>query len=527
MYMRKITYLLTMSLLLLSVTACEKEVFNPGSSQKDFSLRKHISVKVQMPTQGTRCLIFTEYPYNANMAITATPVLEAKSPIDKSISIPKSTEQLYMIANGELATFPTGNIDYNKTAQSRAVENKPAGTEVIDDLLYTYLWNLYPDNVTNVEPEQRNICTDLVVGDEESEVWIAWACGIAGITNHLYFYTYQGNASSINPSTLEMHLLFDNFRDENREPTPEAPKKGDTKLLGSFKNCKIGFAVKCDWGDTQVYKYSTPEFNKPKYGKVESMGVIRSLNLNGKDEYNDKHYQVLGMEDCNSGDGMAWTDYDYNDMICLLWSSPVVIKPENPIDPPETPEGKITQEGMWLFEDNYPEQGDYDFNDVVIKYRIEEVTVNEEGLTSAHAYLNVVATGANFRNKFGINDEWLITDGSLTGYMNVYAGKYTETREQGPFIIPIKKDAEGNSTYIPMLNNGKSVFDLNTYNRYDLNFPNVFEIPTQNFKWCLENKRIDAAYKDYAAWVESGCSDELAGWYKGEVDNTLIFISGN
>ncbi len=56
----------------------------------------------------------------------------------------------------------------------------------------------------------------------------------------------------------------------------------------------------------------------------------------------------------------------------------------------------------WAFEDNWPAKGDYDFNDLVVRYRLALRTVdskvNEMRITAA-----VMARGASFRSGFAIN----------------------------------------------------------------------------------------------------------------------------
>ena len=183
--------------------------------------------------------------------------------------------------------------------------------------------------------------------------------------------------------------------------------------------------------------------------------------------FGGKEYQTLGMEDqIPSG----WFDQDYNDLLCLIESTPT-LKPEIEIPVPELDPSKIVWQGMWLFEDNYPSQGDYDFNDVVVRFRIEEsANIKNEVL----AYIQVMATGANFNNSLGINGKIYVEN--LTGYMNVRKG--TSRVETEVIQITLPKASE----YIPMLNNGKATFDLNSYNVHSADFPNVLEIPSVDFK---------------------------------------------
>ncbi|MDR1005078.1 MAG: LruC domain-containing protein [Prevotellaceae bacterium] len=527
-----ITFVLTTVLLSSCLGISNNGVFNPEKA-KDFNLVRSISVKVQMPTEGTRCLIFDEYPFDEHMSITTTPVLIGYSPIDKVLNVPKASKKLYMLANGEVTEFANANIDFQGTpieAGTRAAGDESMTT--ITDGLYTYIWNLYPNDMQNIPDTKRQTCTDLVIG-EPTNVKISFVVGKNGINNELYWYKYKKNGTNYPSLTdVELHYIITDPGEQTGGSQPE-PARGTTIELGDFdEGDYIGFAVKPTEGAYPVYKYSTPAFNQENYPdrNYGTQGIIRKI------EYDGVEYLLLGMEDSfgrgsvvggNDGE-QNWADGDFNDMLCLIIANPIdKCKPENPIDPPALDPGQVIETGMWLFEDNYPEQGDYDFNDVVVKYRI----IREDGASSAKAYLDFAATGASFHNNFGINGKWIISDGSLTGYKNVRPGQYTETQEVLFEEIPIEEgesyDSEGNVIkvikFIPMLDNGRFKFDLETYNKHDYNFPNAFRIPSQNFKWCFEGKRIDAAYADYNAWVESGCSDALSGWYLGTVDESLIY----
>jgi LruC domain-containing protein len=55
-----------------------------------------------------------------------------------------------------------------------------------------------------------------------------------------------------------------------------------------------------------------------------------------------------------------------------------------------------------MFEDLWPGMGDYDFNDLVVDYRINRITDSKNEVVEAHIELNTRAIGAGFKNGFGI-----------------------------------------------------------------------------------------------------------------------------
>lgn len=467
--------LLLLFVAIFALLSCEvKSSYQEPGEGKDFSLVDEISVSVNT-TKNTRCLLYADDPY-VDGNLVGEPILIGYAPFEKTVRIPKSTDKLYLLMNGQMYTYKSGDIVVNKGVTRAEGE--------LSDALITAINNYYPEGIRNTPSDSYAVCSDLVVGSEDTEVWITYVGnGGAALPNRLFYYTYTDNDSE--PQNLT--LIFDGSQ-----------AIGTKVELGKFKDCKIGFA--CSYSEG-VYRYSTPRFNEKYNGILLTSGVIRTLIFDGKE------YQTLGMEDqLPSG----WFDQDYNDQLCILESTPA-LTPENEIPVPELDPAQIQWKGMWLFEDNYPHQGDYDFNDVVVRYHIQEF----EDKSDARVSIQVLATGATFTNSFGINGKIYVE--GLSGFRNVYAGTPEVESEVIQITLPKAKE------YIPMLNNGKATFDLNSYNRYDSDFPNVLEIPSADFKWCLESIRIDEAYPMYSKWVNSGCQS-YTDWYKGERKDDKVYM---
>lgn len=468
-------------LLLLFVTifallSCEvKNSYQEPEPGKDFSLIDEINVSVNT-TENTRCLLYAGNPYVDNHLV-GEPILIGYAPFTETVRIPKATDKLYLLMNGQMSTYSKGDIVVNKGVTRAEGE--------LTDALITAINNYYPEGIRNTPTDSYAECSDLIVGSEETEVWITYVGnGGAHLNNSLYYYTY----TDADDDFQNLTLIFDSSQ-----------KIGNKVELGKFTDCKIGFACSYSPG---VFRYSTPKFNEKHNGLLLTSGVIRTLTFGGKE------YQTLGMEDQIPG---GWFDQDYNDVLCVIESTPA-LKPGTEVPPPGLDPSKIVWQGMWLFEDNYPSQGDYDFNDVVVRFRFEESTnINGEVL----AYVQVMATGANFSNSFGINGRTYIEN--LTGYMNVRAGASRVETEVIQITLPKAKE------YIPMLNNGRATFDLNTYNAHSADFPNVLEIPSVDFKWCLESNRIDEAYPMYTKWVDSGCQS-YTDWYLGQRKDDMVYM---
>lgn len=468
--------LLLLFVSLFALLSCEvKNSYQEPEAGKDFSLVDEISVSVNT-TENTRCLLYAGDPY-VDGHLVGDPILIDYAPFTETVRIPKATDKLYLLMNGQMSTYSKGDIVVNKGVTRAESE--------LSDALITAINNYYPEGIRNTPCDSYAECSDLIVGSEESEVWITYVGnGGAHLNNSLYYYTYKDGDDDFQNLTL----VFDGTQ-----------SIGTKKALGKFKDCKIGFACSYSSG---VYRYSTPKFNvKHNDGLLLASGVIRTLTFNGKE------YQTLGMEDQIPG---GWFDQDYNDLLCVIESTPT-LKPEIEVPVPELDPAKIVWQGMWLFEDNYPYQGDYDFNDVVVRFRIEEP---KDG-NNAMAYIQVMATGATFSNSFGINGKTYVE--GLSGFMNVYSNTAKVDTEVIQITLPKA------SEYIPMLDNGRATFDLNSYNTHNADFPNVLEVPSADFKWCLEKIRIDEAYPMYTKWVDSGCKS-YTNWYSGERNDDKVYL---
>ena len=121
----------------------------------------------------------------------------------------------------------------------------------------------------------------------------------------------------------------------------------------------------------------------------------------------DYVYNCFGFED-KSGEWIhnGGSDGDCNDVIFHVMTNPAdaIIPP--PTIPSEEIEHTEEKKGILAFEDNWPKQGDYDMNDVVVKYvsTITYVKKQEEGaLVTVKRVVDkfsLIHTGATFHNAF-------------------------------------------------------------------------------------------------------------------------------
>lgn len=188
--------------------------------------------------------------------------------------------------------------------------------------------------------------------------------------------------------------------------------------------------------------FSVSAWNDPKKSKYEDVGDSNHT-IYFKTEDNDGYtYTCFGFEDQNYKG-----DEDFNDLIFHVYTDP-----SDALDPPPTIntediEKKESLKGILAFEDNWPKQGDYDLNDVVVKYtsdityiqRIEKtngVVTNEGPVTvkSVKDEFSLIHTGADFNNAFSYK---VNIDPSLVKKINIDGEDYKMIADGSGFIIDL------------------------------------------------------------------------------------------
>lgn len=265
--------------------------------------------------------------------------------------------------------------------------------------------------------------------------------------------------------------------------------------------------------DKQFAKYKAGPGNylgyKVDYGAGEepftidqpvSNGFIHHVSLNGKE------YNVLGMENQYPYNKPDYYDGDYDDMMMIIVSNPTYIKPIHEIPVPNT-EPSTFRQGFYLFEDNFPEEGDYDFNDVVVQYSWRNYpTTNLNYISCA-----VVAKGCSYSNSFGFNVDGTYENliDRISGFYNV-SGGIINTAESRNYTLEVTAPKD---KITPFLYNGRG-YACKT-KQGSARFPYVLDVPYStghDFCWMIENHPITEAYRNITA----------NGWYNNAYDTTYL-----
>ena len=275
-----------------------------------------------------------------------------------------------------------------------------------------------------------------------ADVWVTFVHEGAGWKNTLGYYTYPLN----NPPTSvnDIDSLFVIFPNVSFSGSGGQMATGDKVHLGQFPaDTGIGwFLIPNSWDagsqtilDKNQVKVSVHEFND--YTGVDYRQHTILLN-----DVN-RELLLLGFEDTTRPAG----DNDFNDAIFYVTANPysAIITDEllevteatdtdgdgifdHEDDFPEDPQkAYITYKpgsnkwGTLAFEDLWPNQGDYDFNDLVLDYRFELHLSASRKIQEVLTTLKLKAIGGAFHNGFGI--EFPISPASVE---SVSGGHYTE-----------------------------------------------------------------------------------------------------
>lgn len=363
---------------------------------------------------------------------------------DKSVTIPASVSDVYIyspdfgvpklykaevIAHAVNATISFDNeIDVSILSRSRAATGRAATVDFIKKSIPNVLgtWkskNGKPDylddglkinisaelkkNITGMFPEGKDNGnspyishdTDILI-KEKARVWINYFGGDTSARSVFAYYCYESGASvaDINQAVTRACVIF---------PSAHKDALGSYSGVGTYlryidsggnlhpveegfpAGTKIGFLL---WN--QGFGNSTNFNNNTFYS-------TQSLNSDGRSHTaifaatasSGKKYNIITMED--------WINTDYNDVAFVISSDPI-----RAIDVPDAPDqdddrkGTNLYRGVLGFEDNWPKQGDYDLNDVVIKY-ISEVSYNDKNqILDIVDKFTLVWSGASYNNGF-------------------------------------------------------------------------------------------------------------------------------
>ena len=261
---------------------------------------------------------------------------------------------------------------------------------------------------------------------DEADVWVTFVHEGAGFKNAIGFYTYQtGTPPQRIEDISQVNVVFPNL---SFAGSGGGLYSGDKVNIGRFQpGTSIGLVLLADgWdgADSEDYYhmvYADRNLNP------ETDPSLQQHNVLLWDDENDLF--LIGFEDILRDNRPFQCDNDFNDAILLVTSNPVeAISIENvsPINKPGTLDNdgdgindildeypndpnkaydsyypSSTSFGTFAFEDNWPDMGDYDFNDLVVDYQFKHVLNANNQVVRMEPSFKIRAAGAGYRNGFG------------------------------------------------------------------------------------------------------------------------------
>jgi LruC domain-containing protein len=266
-----------------------------------------------------------------------------------------------------------------------------------------------------------------VILKELSDVWVTFVHEGAGYRNVLGYYKYSLNKAPLTKEKIDTVFII--LPNVSYVGSGGGLRSGDKVKIGRFPaNTGIGWVCISDgFRNGTITKnswnwifYSDPEFNP------ETSPTNRQHNVLIFDNTRDK--VILGFEDIKRDAG---SDNDFNDAVYYVTSNPVtaiatgnlpsMTYASNNLDSdgdgiPDTSDDypndatkafnnrypSASTFGTMAFEDLWPSKGDYDLNDMVIDYQINQITNAANKVVEVNGALVVMAMGASYHNGFGM-----------------------------------------------------------------------------------------------------------------------------
>ena len=490
MYISRLAFVLAA----LSAASCiDKDVDNTEFYEKyarGFDNRTTVAVNIASEVAGEYYAVYFGNPYDGE-SLVKQPALTGFTPVSTTLDVPKDVERLYVVAQGEMKSYEVGNLSISAAArpgpQSRAADVNPVSARVMTAVNSIY----FPEKTNNVRGDDLFKCTDLVIdrtpssGDfDEAEIWLTFlgdgGCRQSQLFGKLWFYTYP---SSKQDGLTLGDCTFYGVKNGEVVAIPYSEVRAQrswvfytreefSSNIASYKRYKLGVFPKglnlgfVYIGNSTVsnggFRFTTLRLNERVQDYTltyqDDRKTFRIVDRHLANGYichvteGDFQGNILGMENRVVTESAKY-DGDYNDILCMIESNPRTIAPGEEVeignsgnkDPEEI--ACKTSVGLYLFEDNYPYRGDFDFNDAVVQYEIRDYYQSKN--RAKQITVQLMATGSHMSNSFGFRDSKGFQPflSGLKGYRNVYAAQAFE-----PVGEPVVQTLYGD--VVPCLKNG-------------------------------------------------------------------------
>lgn len=441
------------------------------------------------------------------------------------------------------------------------------------------------NTIGKIIPERGNCdekyrqSADFEINDDKNrpvEVSVRFIGSGSSAASAFGYYCYKSGASIEQIKKAKRCIVFPNtYTGTGNWKKPIGLKGGECVKLhyidenGEDKGTVFPNGVKIGWflmndsyqkgGAGNGTFFSTTELN-PKEPKYHSQRTHTAA-------FRIEDFIVLSFED--------WDDQDYNDVQFNVFSNPIeAIAPDVPsVDPEggEEPDGSVayqmTYKGILAYEDNWPNKGDYDLNDVIVKYNSVISFNSKNEVLSTEDSFTALWSGASYENSFGYEmntprTNVVTSEGDHIGLdpdldkatVNVFLNareatgfnntKTTDYKIKNTLKVPVGHETFGVAPYNPFImvhkNLGNNRCEVHLVNHkptpkakmdlfhtgLDLSNPDagIYYVAAQNYPFAInlvdaetfsteERKSVDVSYPNFIEWAKSNGTTHK-DWYK-------------
>jgi len=389
-----------------------------------------LEVQFEIPAETHQLIVRSTYPGLPETTVSTDGLTSADVVLGASNqSGDRSDHAFEHTSQARGAGDRSGIFNYLGSFDDSGVPNylEPQGDNVSQDILdmiaaslpeYQPVPTYHPEYIAN-GTETNTILT------QDAEVWVTFVHEGAGYRNSLGYYSYPTNNPPHSVNEINnLNIIFPNVSFPGGGGNLHT---GDKVYLGLFPAgvTVAWFLVPDGWSpsipgvdDSQhPTRFSDKELNTFTSPEYQSH-VVQLVDPN-------RELLLLGFEDLDRPGG----DNDINDAIFYVTATPFTAVnrdnmaetringsdqdgdgiPDNSDDAPTDPSYAFksftpskTSNGTLTFEDFFPTKGDYDLNDLVVDYNVEEHLNAANKVVEIKFHLTLRAMGAGFRNGFGI-----------------------------------------------------------------------------------------------------------------------------
>ena len=453
----------------------------------DFQSTQNVTVSIGVylrngdPIEGITFEVFNKNPDNGGSRITAG-ITSESGMFYSDIIMPSYYDSIYVVGFMSTLQLPivNGSVSYifgsydpdlptavfkPDTKRDGFVYLDPYDDDGVPDSLE--IDNLSEDFLERVNtslPERKPVpeyhpdylnptAVNNIIIDETCDVWITFVHEGASLKNSIGFYTYnQEDGAPESTDNLVHYIVFPNA---SLDRSGGELQPGYKVYLGNFDAGRVigWFLVRNGWTNGTVSETRQRWYSDPQLNYAENEETMQHMVL----LYDAQEEKLLyGVEDMFRNQG---ANNDFNDAVFYVTSNPVdAIDTQlvNPVDQPGDQDNDDisdiyddyptdpdrafdhfypaeNQYGTLAFEDLWPQQGDYDLNDLVVDYNFRNVHNSEIQLIEIEGLIQLRAVGGSNQNGFAIEfpfpisnvESWQGFWGSEAYPMNLYdaAGK--------------------------------------------------------------------------------------------------------